>query len=221
MRHSIIFIFGLITLLTLGSCARRIKKAVSDAKYSAYEMVGYEKRDVFKKEASNVKEDQEDTGEAFKDALTKLKEIYSFDGGDLEKQHSKLDSSYQEAKEKAASVSGSILKLDQVAQDLFTEWGAEIEEISTADLKSKSQKQLQQTKSKYKTLHGQLKTSEKKIAPVLTKLKDQVLFLKHNLNARAITGLKGESAKIQTDIQTLIGDMNESSRQADEFIKSL
>ncbi len=217
---NILFLCILSTLL-LSSCARRIKKAVSDAKYSAYEMVGYEKRDVFKKEVGNVKEAQEDTGEAFKDSLTRLKEIYAFDGGDLEKQHSKLDDSYQDAREKAAEVSGRIAKVDEVAQDLFTEWGSEIDEINSSDLKSQSRRKLQETKSKYRTLHGQLKSSEKKMAPVLSKLKDQVLYLKHNLNARAITGLKGESSKIQGEIQTLINDMNESSKQADEFIKSL
>ncbi|MBC7465986.1 MAG: DUF2959 family protein, partial [Bdellovibrio sp.] len=62
---------------------------------------------------------------------------------------------------------------------------------------------------------------EAKMDPVLAKLKDHVLFLKHNLNAKAIAGLKTESGKIQGDIESLMKDMNNSISQADEFIKSM
>jgi hypothetical protein len=57
--------------------------------------------------------------------------------------------------------------------------------------------------------------------PVLTRLHDQVLFLKHNLNAAAIASLKGESANIQTDIGKLLDDMNAAIAQADKFINTL
>ena len=213
---TLMFIFFLTT-----SCAKRIHKAVNNAKYSAYEAVGFEKRDLFKREVSNVKEDQEDTGEAFKDALTRLKEIYNVDGGDLEKQHSKLKNSLDDAKEEAAELSARIRKVDEVANDLFEEWSEEISEIKTSDLRSKSTKQLTQTKRRYRELEEQLNRSEKKMAPVLAKLNDQVLFLKHNLNAKAIGGLKEEQGKIQADIKSLINEVNESTRQAEAFIETL
>ncbi len=213
---TLMFIFFLTT-----SCAKRIHKAVNNAKYSAYEAVGFEKRDLFKREVSNVKEDQEDTGEAFKDALTRLKEIYNVDGGDLEKQHSKLKDSLDDAKEEAAELSARIRKVDEVANDLFEEWSEEISEIKTSDLRSKSTKQLTQTKRRYRELEEQLNRSEKKMAPVLAKLNDQVLFLKHNLNAKAIGGLKEEQGKIQADIKSLINEVNESTRQAEAFIETL
>jgi hypothetical protein len=217
-RHIFFLLFSLGVLV---SCANPIKKAVTDAKYSALEMVGLEKRDLFKREVSGVREDQEDTGEAFKDALTKLKEVYSFDGGNLEKQYSKLNSSYENAQEEAADVTRRIASLDKVAQDLFIEWRAEIKEIQSGSLRSKSSSQLSETKERYQALHTQLKKSEAKMAPVLTRLKDQVLFLKHNLNAKAVAGLKNESQKIETDIQKLITDIEKSNKEAEEFIKTL
>lgn len=203
------------------SCAKRINKAVNDAKYSAYEAVGFEKRDIFKREISNVKEDQEDTGEAFKDALTQLKEIYNFDGGDLERQHSKLKSSLDDAREEAAELHKRIEKVDQVANDLFEEWQSEIGQIKTSDLKRKSAGQLKETKVRYSKLEKQLRKSESKIEPVLARMNDQVLFLKHNLNAKAIGGLKEEQGKIQADISSLLEEVNESTKQADILIKSL
>jgi predicted nucleic acid-binding Zn-ribbon protein len=213
---------SLLILLTLTtSCANPITKAVDKAKYSAYEAVGMEKRDIFKREVANVKEDQQETGEAFKDALTQLKEIYNFDGGNLEKQHGKLKASLDDAKDESADLSKRIDKMDKVANDLFAEWQTEIAEIKTSELQERSSKQLRATKSKYQTLEAQLRSAEKKMAPVLAKLNDQVLFLKHNLNAEAIGGLKIESGKIQADIKSLIKEVDESTRQADALIKTL
>lgn len=203
------------------SCANKVKKAIDTAQYSAWEVVGVEKRDLFKRKVSNVKDDQEETGEAFKDALTKLKEVYAFDGGNLEREYNKLNDSYTDAKDESVKVSASIKKLDEVAQDLFVEWEGEIKEIQTSDLRRKSSDQLSETKTKYKTLHQHLKTSEKKMAPVLAKLKDQVLFLKHNLNARAIGGLKTEGDKIETDIENLLNEMDKSTKEAEAFIETL
>lgn len=65
------------------ACANRVEKAVRKAKYSAYEMVGMEKRDLFKREVANIKEEQEETGETFKSALDNFKELYAFKGAIL------------------------------------------------------------------------------------------------------------------------------------------
>ncbi len=57
--------------------------------------------------------------------------------------------------------------------------------------------------------------------PVLTRLHDQVLYLKHNLNAEAIASLKGESTNIQAEIAALLLDMNAAIARANNFIKTL
>lgn len=211
----------LLLIALISSCANPVTKAVNKVKYSAWETVGVEKRDLFKRQVANVKEDQEDTQESFKDALTKLKEVYAFDGGNLEREYNKLSGAYDEAADEADSVKKSITKLDTVANDLFDEWRGEIKTLSTPSFKEQSRKQLTQTQSKYLQLHESLIASEKKIGPVLAKLKDQVTYLKHNLNAQAISGLKSEGLRIESDIQKLMKDMEVSSRKAEDFIKTL
>ncbi len=57
--------------------------------------------------------------------------------------------------------------------------------------------------------------------PVLTHLNDNVLFLKHNLNAAAIGGLAADMEGIETDIEQLIADMRASINEADSFLKTL
>ena len=210
-----------VPFVLIVSCANPITKAVNKVKYSAWEKIGYEKRDLFKREVNNVKEEQEETQEAFKDALEQLKEVYAFDGGNLEKEQKRLSAAYEEAAEEAHEVREKIQKVDQVANDLFVEWEDEIEEIKTSDYRRRSTKQLSETKKRYGDLHRKLLKSEARIEPVLTKLHDQVLFLKHNLNAKAIAGLKTEGTRIEADISKLMRDMESSNKEAEEFIKTL
>jgi hypothetical protein len=222
MRHKMTFlIVALLGALPLTGCKNMIHKAGREAKYSAYEMIGIQKRDLFKKQVANVKESQEETGEAFKDALDRLKEVYKFDGGNLEREYRSLDKSYERSSEKADEVRARITKLETIAQDIFDEWKKEIKEMSASSLRDKSSESLAETQKKYAIYNADLKKSERKMAPVLSKLKDQVLFLKHNLNAKAIAGLKTESGKIQGDIEDLIKEMNTSINSAEDFMKTI
>ena len=66
-----------------------------------------------------------------------------------------------------------------------------------------------------------MKAAEKRIAPVLAVLRDQVLFLKHNLNARAIGALQGEYRTLQSNVDQLMADMQRAIDEADSFIRRL
>lgn len=221
MKTLLLFSMMLMTAFFQTACANKIKEAARDVKYSAYESIGIEKRDLFKSQVKDVKENQDDSKEEFADALTQLKKVYGFDGGNLEREYNQLKDSYDDAKESATEVNQSVQKLETIAGDLFREWDKEIEQITSADLKARSRDQNQATRKKYNAYITQLKKSQSKMSPVLTRFNDQVLFLKHNLNAAAISGLKNESVRIEGDINRLIEDMNQSISQADELIKTL
>jgi hypothetical protein len=66
-----------------------------------------------------------------------------------------------------------------------------------------------------------MREAEGKMAPVLTAFQDQVLFLKSNLNAAAISGLQGEASRIQGDVQRLVADMQASIDEANRFIEQM
>lgn len=210
-----------VTCYSLVGCQSMIQKAKNEAKYSAYEMVGVEKRDLFKKDVKKVKNSQEDAGEAFEDALEKLQKIYAVDGGNLEKQYKSLNSSFEDSKEEVEAVHERVKTLETTAENLFEEWQEEISDMSSADLRTKSSARLKETRERYKVFHASLKSSEARMDPVLKKLSDHVLYLKHNLNSKAIAGLKVESNKIQNDIESLIKDMNKSISQAEDFAKTI
>jgi len=208
-------------LLVLLGCAIVPLNGCKSAYYGAYEKFGVYKRDLLKKYVVAARDDQQKASEQFKDALTKLKEVYAFDGGSLEKTYRELDSEYKQSADRAAAVHKRVTDVEVVGTDLFKEWEAEIKQITTPSLADGSRKQLRETRAKFDLMLDALKKSERSMDPVLTKLHDQVLYLKHNLNAAAIASLRGESTSIQGEITKLIADMNASIAKADEFIKTM
>src|SRR5438046_6354303 len=75
-----------------------------NAMYSTYEKFGVYKRDLLKKRVVAARNEEKEAGEQFKDALTKLKELYNFQGGDLEKAYNKLQGEYDDSKARADAV---------------------------------------------------------------------------------------------------------------------
>ena len=66
-----------------------------------------------------------------------------------------------------------------------------------------------------------MRSAESKMEPVLTSLHDNVLYLKHNLNAQAVSAIKGEFTNLKRDIQLLMNDMNKSIADSNKFIEQM
>jgi flagellar basal body rod protein FlgC len=118
-------------------------------------------------------------------------------------------------------VSSRIKEMDRVARDLFREWEKEIAEISTPSLAADSRMKLSATRQRFQTLSTNLHAAESSMTPVLRQFHDQVLYLKHNLNAAAIGSLRTNADGIQADIQSLLVRLDQSMREADAFIGTL
>ncbi len=189
--------------------------------YSVWEKLGKEKRDLLRDNVEAVREDQEDVSEQFESTLERIRAIYGLDGGELEEKYDRLKKDYERSVERADGLRDRIDRVEEIAGDLFAEWDREIGEISDADLRRRSRTQLQSTKGRYRELQAALEKTEAGLDPVLTKFKDQVLFLKHNLNAQAIGSLEAEVRDIQRDVDDLLGDLRASIREADQFIQGL
>jgi hypothetical protein len=189
--------------------------------YAVWEKLGKEKRHLLKDQVEKARSEQQDASEQFKDALTRIKELYGFKGGDLEEFYNKLKSDYEESDRRAEAVRSRIEKVEQVAQDLFKEWEQEIGEISNEQFRMKSRTSLKDTKQRYARLRSAMTKAESSMDPILRRLKDYVLYLKHNLNAQAIGVLKKEVGDIEMEVQGLIQDITQSIAEADSFLKTL
>ena len=189
--------------------------------YDAMEKMGYHKRDLLVSDVEKARDAQQAAKEQFKSALDRFTKTLNIKGGELQEKYDILNGEYEQSAAKAQAVRDRIASVEDVSAALFEEWEAELQQYSSASLRQNSQKKLTQTRSKYAQLIKAMKRAETRMDPVLAKFKDQVLFLKHNLNAQAITSLKSELSSVQGDITTLITDMESSIKEADSFISAM
>jgi hypothetical protein len=195
--------------------------ACSSMYYGALERIGIQKRHILADRIEDGREAQQDAQEQFQDAFERFKTATSFEGGDLEDTYRALAAELEDSEARATDVRERIASIEEVAGDLFEEWEAEIAQISRADLRQKSSAQLRQTKARYAKLLAAMRKAERKMDPVLVAFRDQVLYLKHNLNAKAIASLERQASGIQSDVDALVRDLSASIREADAFLATL
>lgn len=189
--------------------------------YNAMEKVGYEKRDILVDRVDDARDSQQEAKHQFESALEQFVAVTNYSGGDLEDQYKKLKSEYEDSKARADEVSDRIESVEHVANALFSEWEKELALYSSKELRRSSERKLADTRASYRKLVKTMKNAEKKIKPVLDAFNDRVLYLKHNLNANAISSLRMQKRTVENDIKSLIKDMNTSIDAADRFISSM
>lgn len=193
----------------------------SSVYYSTLEQFGVEKRDVLVDRVKSARAEQADAQETFASALEEFRSLVDVDGGKLEKKYDRLSASYDRSKQQAADVRKRISDVEDVGSKLFAEWEKELKLYDSADLRRRSENQLEQTRTEYTRLINAMNKAADRMTPVLELYEDQVLFLKHNLNARAISSLDAERLKIEERVNDLIAEMNTAIAEADAFIASM
>lgn len=212
-NHSIRVLLVGLTLAILGGC--------QSAYYAAWEKLGVEKREILVDRVEDARESQQEAQEQFSSALEELSALINFDGGELERVYEDLDAQFQASSAAATDVTNRIDKVESVAEALFEEWEQELTQYDNAKLKQASSKKLRETRLRYGEMLRAMRRAESTMQPVLTALQDNVLFLKHNLNANAIGALQGELNSIRSDVKSLIGEMNKAIKQSDQFIETM
>ncbi len=185
------------------------------------EKLGYAKREQLVDEVKDARNAQQQAKEQFATTLDEFKAVTGFDGGDLERQYNKLKTQADRSRDRASTVRGRIDSVERIANAMFREWDQELKQYSSETLRAASQEQLDLTRQRYHQLLDAMKAAESRMTPVLTAFDDQVLFLKHNLNARAIASLQTTVNELETEIAALIDEMNRSIDEANAFIEGM
>ncbi|MEX1198811.1 MAG: DUF2959 domain-containing protein [Pseudohongiellaceae bacterium] len=195
--------------------------ACQSAYYGTMERFGIHKRDILVDRVEEAQSAQEDGQEQFESALEQFRSVRDFDGGELQEVYNRLNAEFEASETAAQRIRDRVASVEDVAEDLFDEWADELELYSNDNLRRDSEAQLRVTRQRYERLMTAMRRVESSLDPVLDTLRDNVLYLRHNLNSRAIASLQGELDTIGTDVDQLIRDMQEAIRESSEFIEGM
>jgi Protein of unknown function (DUF2959) len=171
------------------------------------EKLGYPKRDLLVSRVQQARDSQQAAKEQFQSALEHFRAVVNVRGGELEAKYTQLSAELERSEARVHTVHQRIAAVEEVAEALFQEWEAELAQYRQETLRRASARQLAQTRQRYTPLMRTMKRAEATMTPVLATFRDQVLFLKHNLNARAIAAIRKEGVAVETEITSLIRAM--------------
>jgi len=206
---------------TLPLLAAVLLAACSTAYYGAMESIGYHKREILVDRIEDAQESQQEASEQFASALDHFSAVTGFDGGDLEDLYEDLNDEFETSEKRAEAVREHVDEVKDVGDALFREWADELEEYSSASLRAESERSLRDTRRRFDRLVVSMERAEQRIDPVLDAFRDQVLYLKHNLNARAVAAMKDDLGRVESEIRDLIEAMNASMAEAETFIAQM
>lgn len=200
---------------------RIISKLFRNFYYTARESIGEHKRDIVVYQVEQACSSLQETRNEFEDALGKFRSLVNVNESALEHKYNLLNRQYQFCRSKSDSVTDRIRAIEEVSYALFAEWENELNEYTDRNLRNNSKQQLKAARQNYIRLIKTMRLAEARIQPVLLAFKDQVLYLKHNLNARAISALQHEFIEIGIDISQLIHAMELTIIEASQFVSVL
>ena len=189
--------------------------------FASMEKLGYAKRDLMVSRIRDANQSQEEAKKQFANALEEFRSVVKFNGGDLEREYHELDAVLKKTESRAADVKNRVTRIEDVADALFSEWKKELKEYQSDELRRRSESKLRESKERYEVMIEAMRKSVARLDPALRPLQDNVLFLKHNLNAKAIGALAGEQAAIEANIDELVRNLDRAIAEGHAFLETI
>ena len=201
--------FGVL-MLALAGC--------SSVKYSALEKVGIHKRDILVDSVEDARDAQTETREQLVTAYEELGALIGYEGGELEEKYERLSKEVERSRDETEKLDEHLSDIDRVSEDLFAEWEAELDLYNSASLRADQAQKLSLARRQFATMRDRMQKARDRVDPVMAVLSDNVLFLKHSLNAQALSALRGQVTQLEGQVDALIRDMQLAIEEADAFI---
>lgn len=193
----------------------------ASAKYSALEQVGIHKRDILVDDVEDARDSQEETREELVSAYEELSTLIGHDGGELERQYDRLSKQVERAQDATDDLDDHLAAIDRVSSDLFEEWETELDLYSSQALRNDQAQKLAESRRQFQQMRTSMQSARDRVDPVMAVLNDNVLYLKHSLNAQAVAALRGQAATLEADVDALIQEMQTAIDEADAFISKM
>lgn len=210
MRRVISFAFACFLILSQGAC--------SSMYYDAMEELGYHKRDLLIKRVKAASDAQVETKEQIISASEEFARLIGHSGS-LQEQYNKAKNAYERSQARSEALEDRVEAVRSVGEALFDEWEDELDDYENRDLRRSSERAMKSSKRQFDSLTRAFDATLQRIPPVLEAFEDQVLFLKHNLNAQMVGSLREENVKLRAEVDSLVRDIEASVREAQRFVK--
>jgi sugar-specific transcriptional regulator TrmB len=221
MKNIVVRLALPIMLISAASVFLAGCQTVQNAYDSTREMLGIQKRDMMISEVKDARHALEEVKFQFQSAMDIFKTVLNSKEGKLEEKYRTLKSENEKTEKKAGDIQKSIDSVTRVAESMFAEWEAELDQYHSENLRSGSELRMQEAKVQNNTFINSIALANMNAAPVLATFSDLVLFSRHNLNSETAEALTVELDAAAEKVSSLSQEIDAAIDEADALVNLL
>jgi len=204
-------LLALIPLLVLGSC---------QAMYlGTLEQFGFEKREILCERIEAASDAIVILEQRLDETFSVYREAIHQEGGNLSASQKRFSNFYDKTEDAASEFNSRIEKVQAVANAMFEEWNAESGEIIDTELRRKSRSNYTRALTRYGNLLRSMRAVQAETDPILTRLRDHVLFMKLNLHPNAYAPLRSTEDDFVASAVAVSETMKATIEEATNFLR--
>jgi len=140
---------------------------------------------------------------------------------DTKKAYGNLQKEMDRSDDRAEDVGKRIDEMNVEADKYFADWTRSLDGISSPDLRARSEERMKDARSRYDQILATTGKAGDMFASFIQNLRDQVTYLGHDLNPRALASLEGDATKLNTAAESFFGKIDSAIDEATSYAASL
>lgn len=147
--------------------------------------------------------------------------IFAKDTEDIPKTYKRVESEMKKTEKQREDVRKKLAEMTTEAEAYFAGWGESLREINDPDLRKRSESRMTETRAQLDGIMAAVREAREAYEPFMTRMKDQWVYLGHDLNPSGIESLKPDVEKLNAQAKELFQKIDAGTEKAGEYITSL
>jgi DNA repair exonuclease SbcCD ATPase subunit len=182
---------------------------------------GHERIEEFLKRVEKTTEAVAKAQESLEETLVDYTKMLSAETHNRRKLYDNAWKGIERTEERSKELGDRLREMYQESGVLFKGWKKSLQEIREEKLRARSDKRLTAASERHDKLHGRGLDARSELDSVVSVLRDHMLYLEHDLNDSSVKSLAPEAAELAGRAKKCVAGLQDYSKSAVEFAKSL
>lgn len=207
--------------LALLAAATVLTPRASSAQIFGSDPEGLKQTDNLIKKAEELVEETVSAKGQISKTLDTYNSLFAEDVEDVRKAYKSVESEMEKTEKQREQVSKKLDEMKTEAEKYFTGWSESLQQIGNEDLRKRSESRMAETRSHFDGILDSVREAREAYDPFMTNMKDQWMYLGHDLNPDGIASLKPDAEKLNGQAKELFEKIDAGMNKAEEYIDSL
>ena len=182
---------------------------------------GHDRAKDFYEKIDEAENELEETRKRFQKASARYERMLSAKSNQRKDRYEDFVDQTKECEDKREKLDERLEEMDKQAKKFFDAWRKSSKKIGDNGLRSRSHERLEASRVRYERLSDSYRGVMEHYTPLTKAMRDQIVYLSHELNAESTASLSEDAAKIQARVEGFLHLVDESRHLASDYMASV